>query len=183
MRLPLADYPDFAVWQPFLNEIITHPASDAFRAAHNFRNTIDIPGFHATTWYDIFLTSVIAAYTEIQGRAGNQRLWIGPNGHYFIYEEQFWPRDPYFDWFGHWLKDEDSPLQEEPPVHFSTRAWTDDPQGYAANDWKFSNRWPLSEAVEKDLYLTVDGAISSAMWRRFWMASARSPFSIWPMAR
>ena len=115
MRLPLADYPDFAVWQPFLNEIITHPAPDAFRAAHNFRNTIDIPGFHATTWYDIFLTSVIAAYTEIQARAGNQRLWIGPNGHYFIYEEQFWPRDPYFEWFGHWLKDEDSPLLEEPP--------------------------------------------------------------------
>lgn len=159
MRLPLADYPDFAVWQPFLNEIITHPSPDAFRAAHNFRNTIDIPGFHATTWYDIFLTSVIAAYTEIEGRAGNQRLWIGPNGHYFIYEEQFWPRDPYFEWFGHWLKDEDSPLLEEPPVHFSTRAWTDDPQSYAANDWKFSNRWPLSEAVEKHLYLTVDGAI------------------------
>jgi len=27
MRLPLARYPDFATWQPFLDEIITHPAA------------------------------------------------------------------------------------------------------------------------------------------------------------
>jgi len=49
MRLPLTGYPDFATWQPFLNEIITHPVPDAFRAAHNFRRTIEIPGFHVTT--------------------------------------------------------------------------------------------------------------------------------------
>ena len=140
--------------------LIRHPTHFGLR---NFRNTIDIPGFHATTWYDIFLTSVIAAYTEIEGRAGNQRLWIGPNGHYFIYEEQFWPRDPYFEWFGHWLKDEDSPLLEEPPVHFSTRAWTDDPQGYAANDWKFSNRWPLSRR-SKNTSTSRSTAPSWTMW-------------------
>src|SRR5436190_14290377 len=45
LRLPLAGYPDFATWQPFLDEIISHPAPDAFRAAHNSRRTIDIPGF------------------------------------------------------------------------------------------------------------------------------------------
>src|SRR5579862_4257504 len=44
MRLPLTRYPDFATGQPFLDEIITHPAPDGFRAAHNFRRTIDIPG-------------------------------------------------------------------------------------------------------------------------------------------
>ncbi len=54
MRLPLTRYPDFATWQPFLDEIITHPKPDAFRAAHNFRCTIEIPGFHVTTWFDIF---------------------------------------------------------------------------------------------------------------------------------
>src|SRR5439155_8719134 len=49
LRLPLTRYPDFATWQPFLDEIISHPAPDAFRARHNFRRTIDIPGFHVTT--------------------------------------------------------------------------------------------------------------------------------------
>jgi predicted acyl esterase len=40
MRLPLTGYPDFATWQPYLDEIIIHPAPDDFRARHNFRRTI-----------------------------------------------------------------------------------------------------------------------------------------------
>jgi hypothetical protein len=27
---------------------------------------IDIPGFHVTTWFDIFQTSVLAAFNEIR---------------------------------------------------------------------------------------------------------------------
>ena len=65
MRLPLTGYPDFAVWQPFLDEIITHPVPDAFRAAHNFRRTIEIPGFHVTTWFDVFQTSVLAGHRQL----------------------------------------------------------------------------------------------------------------------
>ena len=99
MRLPLTGYPDFATWQPFLDEIITHPVPDAFRAAHNFHRTIEIPGFHVTTWFDVFQTSVLAAFNHIQSRVGNQKLWIGPNEHYFVYHRNFWPRDPYFAWF------------------------------------------------------------------------------------
>ena len=50
----------------------------------------------------------------------------GPNEHYFVYASNFWPRDPYFDWFGHWLKDEPSALVDEPAVYYSPRAWVDD---------------------------------------------------------
>ncbi len=89
MHLPLAGTPDFATWQPFLDEIISHPAPDSFRARHNFRATIDIPGFHVTSWFDIFQTSVIAAFQEIQARTGTQKLWVGPNEHYFVYPENF----------------------------------------------------------------------------------------------
>jgi len=159
--LPMAGYPDFSTWQPFLEDIVTHPAPDAFRAAHNFRRTIDIPGFHVTTWYDIFLTSVFTAYSDIQARVGNQRLWIGPNGHYFIYEEQFWPRDPYFEWFDHWLKDADTRVMQEPPIHFSPRAWTDDPAGYVAEDWQMSERWPVPAARPMRLSLGADGTMSA----------------------
>ena len=161
MFLPMAGYPDFSTWQPFLDDIVTHPAPDGFRAAHNFRRSIDIPGFHATTWYDIFLTSVLAAYSEIQARVGNQRLWIGPNGHYFIYEEQFWPRDPYFEWFGHWLKDADTRVMREPPIHYSPRAWTDDPAGYVAEDWQMAERWPVPAARPIRLSLGADGTMSA----------------------
>jgi putative CocE/NonD family hydrolase len=46
LQLPLTRYPDFATWQPFLDDIIMHPAPDSFRSRHNFRRTIDIPGLH-----------------------------------------------------------------------------------------------------------------------------------------
>src|SRR5947199_2457131 len=42
VHLPLAGTLDFATWQPFLDEILSHPAPDPFRARHNFRATIDI---------------------------------------------------------------------------------------------------------------------------------------------
>ena len=125
MRLPLTRYPDFATGQPFLDEIISHPAPDAFRAAQNFRRTIDIPGFHVTTWFDIFQLSVMAAFNEIQARAGNQKLWIGPNEHYFVYHNNFWRHDPYFAWFDYWLKGEANGVMDGPAVYYSPRAWVD----------------------------------------------------------
>ncbi|HXC30584.1 MAG TPA: CocE/NonD family hydrolase, partial [Stellaceae bacterium] len=162
MRLPLTGYLDFATWQPFLDEIITHPAPDDFRARHNFRSTIDIPGFHVTTWFDIFQTSVIAAFQEIQARTGTQKLWVGPNEHYFVYATNFWPRDPYFEWFGHWLKDERSPLVDEPAVAYSPRAWIDDRDGYAPTDWVRAERWPPPGVAPCRLYLRGDGGLGEA---------------------
>ena len=131
MRLPLTRYPDFATWQPFLDEIITHPGPDAFRARHNFRRTIEIPGFHVTTWFDIFQTSVLAAFNDIQARTGTQKLWIGPNEHYFVYASNFWPRDPYFEWFDYWLKGAATGIMDGPAVYYSPRAWIDDRVAYA----------------------------------------------------
>ncbi len=162
MRLPLTDYPDFSTWQPFLNELLTHPAPDAFRNAHDFRKTIEIPGFHATSWYDIFLASVLSAFQEIQARTGTQKLWIGPNDHYFIYETQFWPRDPFFEWFGHYLKDEKTALLEEPAVHFSPRAFVADRAGYIADDWQHSETWPPVGAETQRLYLSGDSTLGGA---------------------
>src|SRR5437763_5833370 len=159
LRLPLAGYPDFATWQPFLDEIVSHPAPDAFRARHNFRRTIDIPGFHVTSWFDIFQTSVIAAFQDIQARTGTQKLWIGPNEHYFVYAENFWPRDPYFEWFGHWLKDEPTALTDEPAVFYSPGAWVADRAGYRPDDWRRAERWPPPGGTPRRLYLRGDGSL------------------------
>jgi hypothetical protein len=161
MHLPLTGYPDFSVWQPYLDEILRHPAPDEFRARHNFRATIGIPGFHVTTWFDIFQTSVLAAFTELHARMGNQRLWIGPNTHYFVYERNFWPRDPYFEWFDYWLKGERTPIMEEPAVFYSPRAWVADQKNYIADDWCHSPSWPPPGTVQHKLYLTGDGRLSS----------------------
>ena len=161
MRLPLSDYPDFTKWQPYLNEIITHPAPDQFRAQHNFRRTIEIPGFHVTTWFDIFQTSVIAAFNDIQSRVGDQRLWIGPNAHYFVYEENFWPYDPYFKWFDHWLKGENTGIMDSPTVFYSPRAWVNEPSAYVADDWCHADSWPPAGVVPSRLYLCGDSSLSA----------------------
>src|SRR5947209_4951455 len=162
MRLPLAGTPDFATWQPFLDEIISHPAPDEFRGRHDFRRTIDIPGFHVTSWFDIFQTSVIAAFQDIQARTGTQKLWVGPNEHYFVYAENFWPRDPYFEWFGHWLKDEPSDLIDEPAVFYSPRAWVANRAGYRPDDWRHAERWPPPGVTPRRLYLRGDGSLEDS---------------------
>lgn len=162
MHLPLTRYPDFTTWQPFLDEILTHPAPDPFRARHEFRRTIDIPGFHVTTWFDIFQTSIVAAFNEIQARVGNQLLWIGPNDHYFVYERRFWPRDPYFEWFDHWLKGERTGIMDRPAVFYSPRAWIEDRENYVADDWRHAERWPLPGAAPHRLYLRGDGSLSAS---------------------
>ena len=161
MRLPMSGYPDFSVWQPYLDEIISHPAPDEFRARHNFRQTINVPGFHVTTWFDIFQTSVLAAFADIQARVGNQWLWIGPNAHYFVYENNFWPRDPYFEWFDHWLKGEPTQIVDEPAVFYAPQSWIADQKNYVANDWCHAEQWPPSGTVPQRLYLTGDGRLSA----------------------
>ena len=160
MRLPLTRYPDFATGQPFLDEIISHPGPDAFRAAQNFRRTIDIPGFHVTTWFDIFQLSVMAAFNEIQARAGNQKLWIGPNEHYFVYHNNFWRHDPYFAWFDYWLRGEANGVMDGPAVYYSPRAWVDDRENYVPDDWRSAERWPPPDARPQRLYLRGDGSLA-----------------------
>ncbi len=162
LRFPLTRYPDFATWQPFLDEIITHPAPDAFRRAHNFRRTIDIPGFHVTTWFDIFQTSVIAAFNDIQARTGTQKLWIGPNEHYFVYAENFWRKDPYFEWFDHWLKGEHTAIIDTSAVFYSPRAWVADRTNFAPDDWVHAERWPPPGTSPRRLYLQGDGSLDAA---------------------
>jgi putative CocE/NonD family hydrolase len=162
MHLPLAGYPDFATWQPYLDEIITHPAPDDFRARHNFRRSIDIPGFHVTTWFDIFQTSVLAAFRDIQARVGNQKLWIGPNDHYFVYQANFWPYDPYFAWFDHWLKGKPTGIMEQSTVCYSPRAWVEDRASYVANDWHAAPCWPPPDVRPHRLYLCGDGSLTAS---------------------
>jgi uncharacterized protein len=147
--------------QPYLDEILRHPAPDEFRARHNFRARIDIPGFHVTTWFDIFQTSLLAAFADLHVGVGNQRLWIGPNNHSFVYERNFWPRDPYFEWFDHWLKGERTRIMDEPAVFYSPRAWVADEKNYVADDWCQSESWPPAGIVQQKFYLTGDGRLST----------------------
>jgi hypothetical protein len=106
-------------------------------------------------------TSVLAAFNDIQSRVGNQKLWIGPNEHYFVYHRNFWPRDPYFAWFDYWLKGKPTGIMDEPPVFYAPRAWVEDREAYTPDDWRHAERWPPQEARPQRLYLRGDGSLGA----------------------
>ena len=114
-----------------------------------------------TSWFDIFQSSVLAAFNDIQARTGTQKLWIGPNEHSFVYASNFWPRDPYFEWFDHWLKGEETVVIGEPPVFYSPRAWVENRAGYLPDDWRYAERWPPPRTAPSRLYLRGDGSLSA----------------------
>ena len=89
-------------------------------------------------------------------------ICVCTNGHYFIYEEHFWPRDPYFEWFGYWLKDEPAALLDEPPIYYSPRSWTGTPISYKADDWRQADQWPPAAAAPRRFNLTYEGGVSEA---------------------
>jgi putative CocE/NonD family hydrolase len=88
-------------------------------------------------------------------------LWIGPNAHSFVYERNFWPRDPYFEWFDYWLKGERTRIIEEPAVFYSPRAWVADQKNYVADDWRHSESWPPPGIIPQKFYMTGDGRLST----------------------
>ena len=103
---------------------------------------------------------MIAAFNDIQARTGTQKLWIGPNEHCFVYASNFWPRDPYFEWFDHWLKGKATSIVDEPAVFYSPRAWVEDRTAYVADDWVKAERWPPPGTIPRRLYLRGDGSLS-----------------------
>ena len=73
----------------------------------------------------------------------------------------FWPRDPYFEWFDYWLKGEPTGLMDEPAVFYSPRAWIDDRDDYVPDDWRHAERWPPPGTRPHRLYLRGDGGLSA----------------------
>lgn len=78
-----------------------------------------------------------------------------------MYQPNFWPRDPHFEWFDHWLKGERTRIMDEPAVFYSPRAWVADEKDYVANDWRYSKTWPSPGTVQEKFYLTGDGRLST----------------------
>ena len=179
MHLPLTGYPDFSVWQPYLDEILRHPAPDEFRARHNFRATIDIPGFHVTTWFDIFQTSVLAAFTESFTLA-----WATS-----VYGLDLTVIASYTNaTSGHAIRTLSGLITgSRASTH---RLWTSrrssirrargsrDEKNYVANDWRHSESWPPSGTVQQldrlDPVLPLSPAAPSAMGLSI-TATVRSP--------
>ena len=119
-----------------------------------------IPGFHVTSWYDIFQTSVDR---RLQGHPGAHRQSAPVDR----------PERPL-------LRLRDAVLAARPVLrvvrplaagqprrrswtsrrcYYSPRAWVPTPAAYVADDWRHAERWPPPGVTPQRLYLRGDGSL------------------------
>lgn len=149
-HLPLRNVDKFITGQRigFFQETLNHPSYDAYWRARSTRERLDqitIPVFIVGGWYDNFVESDLAAFSELSKRSGAHRIVIGP-----------WPHNmsiPFpgvsfgssagaplrrlqIRWFEHWLRGpQPAPNFPEAPVRIFVMG---------ANRWREEQEWPLA---------------------------------------
>ena len=134
---------------------------------------VGVPMYHVSSWYDIFLEGALSSFTAIRERGGSQqarrgqKLLIGPWAHLRPYtvptsretgEADFGPEalirllDYLLRWFDYWLKDIDTGVTDEPPVHLFVMG---------ENRWRAEQDWPLARAHYTRYYLHSGGSANS----------------------
>ncbi len=130
---------------------------------------IDLPMFHVSSWYDIFLEGALNSYQAMRenaptARARNgQKLLVGPWAHIRPYtaptsgetgDIDFGPEarielhEHLLNWYDYWLKDIQNGVMDEPPVSIFVMG---------ENRWRAENEWPLARTHYTRYYLHADG--------------------------
>lgn len=177
-RLPLSAWAELlAPVAAYLGDYLRHPEDGPAWWALNLERRhaeIDVPMYHVTSWYDIFLHGGLTNFCGLRRHARSeaarraQKLLIGPWAHLFPYtsptstgtgEIDFGP-DALIDlheiqlrWFDHWLKGIDTGLLDEPPVKIFVMG---------VNRWRDEAEWPLARARSTPYYLHSGGRASTA---------------------
>ena len=134
---------------------------------------INIPMFHISSWYDIFLEGALPAFSEISEKGAtslakeNQKLLVGPWAHIRPFTEPNTGGCGDIDfgeaaaielhehlrrWFDHWLKDEDTGYLDEPSVNIFVMG---------ENQWRQEDEWPLARTHYTKFYLHGDSPANS----------------------
>jgi putative CocE/NonD family hydrolase len=178
-RLPLMYWADLLKdVAPYMREYLTHPEDGpywwAVSVERQHRN-INIPMYHVSSWYDIFLRDALVHFNGLRSRAltpearGGQRLLLGPWAHLFPYttpttggtgDIDFGPNafmdlhDIQLRWFDYWLKGIDNGMMEEPPVRLFVMG---------TNQWRDEYEWPLARTRYTPCYLRSRGWANSVL--------------------
>ena len=177
-RLPLTWWAD--LMEPvarYLGEYLRHPDDGPYWWAVNLERqlyNVDIPVFHVTSWYDIFLRGGLKAFCGLQDQAmgeaarANQKLLVGPWAHLFPYNSptsrgtgdidfgdnaRIELNETQLRWFDRWLKGIETGITEEPPVKIFVMG---------ENLWRDENEWPLARTRYTPYYLHSRGGANSA---------------------
>ena len=186
-RLPLNYWGDLL--KPvarYLDDYLRHPDDGPYWWAINLErqlHNVNIPMYHVTSWYDIFLRGGLAAFSGMREHGmgetarRNQKLLVGPWAHLFPYNSptsrgtgdidfgdnaNIELKETQLRWFDHWLKGIDTGLTDESPVKLFVMG---------ENTWREENEWPLARTRYTPYYfhsqgkansLSGDGSLSAA---------------------
>ncbi|MGP4052844.1 CocE/NonD family hydrolase [Streptomyces sp. 2A115] len=130
---------------------------------------VDLPSLNLGGWYDIFCQGTLDNYAESRAAGRPATLIMGPWAHMNrtgqIGDVNFGMAastdllgfrgtltDVQSAWFRQWLTPDATPSRPElPPVLLFVMG---------RNEWREEREWPLSRAVDTDLFLRADGALA-----------------------
>ena len=177
-RLPLTAWDDLL--KPvarYLGEYLRHPDDGPYWWAINLErqlSNINIPMYHVTSWYDIFLRGGLASFRGLREHAmgetarRHQKLLVGPWAHLFPYTSptsrgtgdidfgdnaKIELQETQLRWFDHWLKDIDTGIADESPVKLFVMG---------ENVWRDEDDWPLARTRYTPYYFHSQGQANSA---------------------
>lgn len=168
-RLPMMDWADaLKPVAPYLADHLAHADDGPYwwqtNLTRQYRN-IDIPMYHVSSWYDIFLQGGLLNFAGLRESAmtdharANQKLLIGPWAHLFPYTSPTSRGSGDIDfgenalikiqeiqlrWFDRWLKGVDNGIEAEAPIKIFVMG---------ENVWRDENEWPLARTQYTPYYL------------------------------
>ncbi|MBN2465839.1 CocE/NonD family hydrolase, partial [candidate division WOR-3 bacterium] len=161
----------------FVDSVCNHPGYDSLWQLQNLAERWDsaaYPMFHIGGWYDIHLEGSLDAFAALQARFHNQKLLVGPWGHFtgesrqqgaLLYpvnaalpDRTRWELN--WRWFDHWMQDSANGITD-PKVclYLMGDCDTEDTTGW--NYWYEADTWPLRELVYRDYYLREGGQLDT----------------------
>jgi len=176
-HLPLKDWVErLKEAAPYFGEYLENEGDGPYWRKINLLDhveSINLPMFHVSSWYDIFLEGALNAYQALRERGGgelarqNQKLLIGPWAHIRPYtaptsgetgDIDFGPEAKIelhrylLRWFNYWLKDINTGIMDDPPVRLFVMG---------ENKWRDEQEWPLARTHYTRYYLHSDGPANS----------------------
>jgi len=118
------------------------------RSAYTKYDKIKVPAFLGSEMHDqpvvIHLPGALSAWAGINAP---KKLAIRPSPPARPFHEF---HDEILRWYDYWLKGIDTGIMDEPPI----KAWV-----RGANDWKYSDEWPLAETKWTNYYLRTNNIL------------------------
>jgi len=159
-----------------IDSVANHPDYDSLWSVIDLSarwDSVAQPLFHISGWFDMYTDGQLTAFSELNARFHNQKLFVGPWGHGswnsryqgdLVYpsnavmnDADFWLM--IFNWYDHWLKD--STVQTGFRVKYYLMGDCDDPDTTRWNRWVETDTWPPTGTRERSYYFSAAGFLDT----------------------